>query len=591
MLQRAQNEFSKVFRQGLRRLLWDRLLGRDTGLVSYEEVKRRAGLREQRYRGLQPVDLDKIIGSLGRSRDFDRVFRPTQRHSRGKWVSVDSAYLSGISLPAVSLYKVGDAYFVVDGHHRVSVARQKGQAFIDAEVIEVKSRVPVTADLTVADLDLLGAYRDFLEQTRLDVLRPDQDTRLSMPGDYARLLEHITTHKYFIETANATELSWADAVTDWYDSVYMPIVHTIRRNNLLAEFPGLTEADLYFWVVEHSYYLTQELGRSPAPWEVAQDFTERFGRSPRHILGRLKRWALDIIVPDELEAGPPAGTWRSERVEAAGSDVLFRDILVTITGAPSGWLALEQAAQIARLEDGTLRGVHVVSSDSGDARKHAHDVLETFRKRTQEMGVEATARMVEGEVSARIVDHARWADLVVINQRREHGRVAERPLGSIFQTVAGRVARPILAVPGNRVEPIRRVLLAYDDSPKAREALYIFRHMLLRWGVSGVILWADNSSNGVKDPLAFAESYVRECAGQDPLAFGEDHVRECGEVDLAVVRETGAPYEAILRVMGSEQADLLLMGGFGRTPLVKAFVGSTVDRVLRVAWFPVIICR
>ena len=124
---RAREDYTKAQRSARLRRLWANLTGQNVGLVPYEDLKRTLRFTTQRYRGLEAVPLDKIIGSLGRSRDFDRAFLPTQRHSRSKWLSVDSAMLSGVSLPAVSLYKVGDAYFVVDGHHRVSVSRQKGR--------------------------------------------------------------------------------------------------------------------------------------------------------------------------------------------------------------------------------------------------------------------------------------------------------------------------------------------------------------------------------------------------------------------------------------------------------------------------------
>lgn len=574
MTHQAQEEYARIARQARWRGLLGRLLGRDTRLVPFEDVKRRIALREQRYYGLQPVPLDKIVGSLGRARDFDRVFRPTQRHSRGKWVSVDSAYLAGVQLPVVSLYKVGEAYFVVDGHHRVSVARQKGEAFIDAEVIEVKSRVPVTANLTMADLDVLAAYREFLEQTRLDMLRPDQDLRLTMPGDYAKLIEHIRTHKYWIDRERSTELTWDEAVAHWYDHVYMPAAETIQRRRLLTDFPGMSLADLYLWIIEHSYYLSLELGRSVAPWEAAQDFAQRYGRGFRRACSRLRRRMADWLVPDELEAGPPAGAWRNERVAQTERRALFGEILVTLTGAPSGWLALEEAAQIARLEGAALRGLHVLTADTAEARQRAEGLLDEFRARAHALGIESTAGLVQGDVVEAVVERARWADLVVINQRRVHGRIAEAPLGTIFQSVAARVARPILAAPGSQVKPIRRVLLAYDASPKAREALYILRHMLANWGVSGAIVSAQGHI-GMGAELDQAEAYLREL----------------GPIELSARLVDGAPADAILSAMEETQADLLLMGSFGRSPLVKAVMGSTVDRVLRAAWFPVIICR
>ena len=178
---RAREDYTRAQRSGRLRRLWANLTGQNVGLVPYEDLKRTLRFTTQRYRGLEAVPLDKIIGSLERSDDFDRSFLPTQGHSISKWLSVDTAYLQGITLPPVTLYKVGDAYFVVDGHHRISAGRTKGLTYIDAEVTEVKSRVPVTADLRLEDLDLLGAYQGFLESTHLDALRPDQDLRRRCP--------------------------------------------------------------------------------------------------------------------------------------------------------------------------------------------------------------------------------------------------------------------------------------------------------------------------------------------------------------------------------------------------------------------------
>lgn len=574
VLSSAKEDFNRALRAAAMRRLWASLTGKNDALIPFEDLKSSLGFIGQHYRGVQPVPLDKIIGSLGRSRDFDRVFLPTQRHSRGKWLSVATAYKEGVTLPPVSLYKVGDAYFVVDGHHRVSVARQNGQTFIDAEVIEVQSRVPVTADLTVEDLDVLAAYRNFLEQTKLDVLRPDQDVRLTMPGDYLKLLDHIRVHKYFVDREQGRELSWEEAVTHWYDHVYMPLVRTIRKKKLLKDFPKHTEADLYLWIIEHAYYLSQRFGQSIPPWEVAKDFVTRFGRSPRRLLARLKQRLLGLIVPEELEPGPPAGAWREERVELSETQHLFRDILVTVTGAESGWRALAQAAEFARREDSVLRGLHVATSDSEEALAYGRQVLEEFASRCQSLGVKATTSLAVGDVAQQIIERARWADMVVINQRVIHGRWAERPLGTIFQMVATRAARPILAVPGAHTTPLQKVLLAYDGSPKSREALFVLRHMLNCWRVEGTLLTVEGG-RATQETLEQAWRYIQETGGPPaPARY-----------------ELGEPAEVILRVMDEEKADLLLLGGYGYQPLLKAILGSTVDRVLREAWFPVLICQ
>ena len=116
-LQKARYDFGQAKRQATMRRIWMQVTGQNNSLIPFEDLRKTLGLINQRYRGVQPVPLDKIIGSLGRSNDFDRVFLPTQKHSQRKWLSVDSAHMQGVTLPPVQLYKVGDAYFVVDGHH------------------------------------------------------------------------------------------------------------------------------------------------------------------------------------------------------------------------------------------------------------------------------------------------------------------------------------------------------------------------------------------------------------------------------------------------------------------------------------------
>ncbi len=574
-LSQAKGEYAEARRSALMRRIWTSLTGQSNELIPFEELSKAVDATSQSYRGVRPVPLDKIIGSFGRSRDFDRAFLPTQEHSSGKWLSVDSAYNRGVTFPPISLYKIGDAYFVVDGHHRVSVARQKGQKFIDAEVIEVESKVPVSADLTLDDLDVLAAYRDFLSQTKLGKLRPEQQIRVSLPGDYRKLIEHIRTHKYFVETRESRELTWEEAVTHWHDNVYLPVIETIRENDVLEEFPNHTEADLYLWIIEHAYYLSQRLGQEVAPLEAATDFVRRFGQRPKRLLSRLKSSLIERIMPEQLEPGPPAGTWREQRVEPGEEEHLFRDILVTLTGAPSGWRALTQATRIVYHEQSVMHGLHVATSDSEEALERGRRILEEFSSRCEELGVESSASLViEDDVAQVIIDRARWVDLVVINQRRIHDENVIRPLGTIFQVVASQAMSPILAVPGNKVTSLNRILLAYDGSAKANEALFVLRHLMQCWKAEGSIVTV-RGPNTDKSVLEDAQEYIKASINKEVTPYYEQ----------------GDPNDVILRIMGEAQADLLLMGGYGHRPLVKIFLGSTVDRILRSAWFPVLICR
>jgi hypothetical protein len=135
-----------LLKASLRR--WKGRLRRDSAhdrLLSFEETKGTLARWSQAYRGMRTVEVEKITGSVGRYRDFDGSFLPLKRSMSERWGRIDRAYHRGEELPAVSLYKIGDAYFVRDGNHRVSVAHYHGVVAIDAEVVEVRGLVRTDA--------------------------------------------------------------------------------------------------------------------------------------------------------------------------------------------------------------------------------------------------------------------------------------------------------------------------------------------------------------------------------------------------------------------------------------------------------------
>jgi hypothetical protein len=140
-----RNEFARAYH----RAVWGNRLAhlrhRPTGLRSYYETRRQLVVKGESYRGIHEVPVDRIVGSTDRWNDFDAAFRPLRSNSAGRWVSVARGYDAGLSLPPVQLYQIADAYFVRDGHHRVSVARVRGQDWVEAEVVEVVEFAPVPA--------------------------------------------------------------------------------------------------------------------------------------------------------------------------------------------------------------------------------------------------------------------------------------------------------------------------------------------------------------------------------------------------------------------------------------------------------------
>ncbi len=272
---RARADYSRARTKAFLNRIWSLMSGQPTHLLSYDEVREKLHIGGPVYRGVQTIRIDQIAGSLNRFHQFDRAFLPTQDQNAGRWQRVDHAFYSEISLPPVVLYKVGEVYFVVDGHHRVSVAREQGQEFIEAEVRECATRINITSDLKPEDLQILGKKVDFLERTRLDQFRPKARIKITIPDGFDILLEHIAVHRYFMGIDFQRDISEEEAVMHWYDTVYLPIVRIIRSSKILEDFPGKTEADLYLWVLHHQHELAEREGQAlKPPRKAARDFIE-----------------------------------------------------------------------------------------------------------------------------------------------------------------------------------------------------------------------------------------------------------------------------------------------------------------------------
>src|SRR2546430_503659 len=187
----SARNFSKARMQAFWKETWSLLTRRSIDLLRFEEVKHRLRLRDERYLGLREIELDKIVGSVGRYKDFTRDFLPRTNAVRSRWQRLDAMARGPEGFPPIEVYKVGDVYFVIDGNHRVSVARQLGAKTIEAYVTELPTPVPLDANTQPDDLLIKEGYADFLRQTHLDLLRPGSQVILTEPDRYRQLIEHI----------------------------------------------------------------------------------------------------------------------------------------------------------------------------------------------------------------------------------------------------------------------------------------------------------------------------------------------------------------------------------------------------------------
>src|SRR4028119_307356 len=179
--EQSDRDFSRARRKAFLRRIGAYLRG-DPGsnqLLSFDEVRDALGVIQQIHIGLREVPVSKIVGSVGRHRDFDRAFLPSKPDLGTRWKRIDQLMYKDGSLPPVSLFKIGDAYFVNDGNHRVSVARQQGVEMIDAEVVELRSRVPIDSALTARDLLHKHEQLLLLERLPFDRVLPEIELRFS----------------------------------------------------------------------------------------------------------------------------------------------------------------------------------------------------------------------------------------------------------------------------------------------------------------------------------------------------------------------------------------------------------------------------
>ena len=279
--EQADIDFSRARRRAFLRRI-GAYLRRDPAsnrLLSFDEVKKTLGLVSQAYLGMRTVEASKIVGSVGRHRDFDRAFLPSKPGLGERWKRIDQMMRRG-EIPPISLFKIGDAYFVNDGNHRVSVARQQGIEMIDAEVTELRTRVPIDSALTARDLLHKLEYRHLLERLPVDRVLPEVKVELSDVADYRRLATYVEAHGFRLSQLWRRYVSPEEVLRDWYEYSYRPISEMIREERILDAFSDRTEMDLYLWILFHREQLALEARDERISPEAAKDDILK-GRRPR----------------------------------------------------------------------------------------------------------------------------------------------------------------------------------------------------------------------------------------------------------------------------------------------------------------------
>ena len=567
--QLAVRDFQRARKEAAMQQVLARIQGKSDGLLCYDEVRRQLqATGEPIERGLQEIHLDKIVGSVGRYQDFTRSFLPKKDSNEERWARVKAAISDMRGIPPIEVYQVGDAYFVKDGNHRVSVARQLGTETISAYVTEVETRVPLTADDDPDEVIIKARYAEFLEKTNLDRLVPEADLLMTFCGHYQTLLKQIKAECYLIgDNSNSCEgEDWEAAVLTWYHEVYLPVIQLIRELGVRHRFPERTETDIYVLLSEEREELEEALQWRLDPKTAVSTLLDE---NARPLFSRL----LDVVAPD-LEEGPIPGRWRQQQLALHREGHLFENILVILEGIEGDWNILERVIHWAQIDHDHILGLHVVKNKSQAKSEAVKDLRAEFERRCHEAGVKGEFAIEVGTWTNAIIKRAAWVDLVIINLTNPPENQPLARLGPGWGRLIQRCPRPILAIPNAVQSELSHALLAYDGSAKADEALFVATYFAMRWQTALTVLTVRTQHTDTT-ALTKARAYLEKY----------------GVTWAEYVLDEGPIVDAILKTAEQYDSNFLIMGGFGQRPMIRVILGSTVEHMLREFKWPMLICR
>lgn len=283
----------------------------------YEELLAKLGLARERVRcfehevrgeaalnrrdlGVMPVPVEKIVGTLSRCRDIDADFQPlldreSLRFSHGSRMRrlerIREAMERGVILPPLELYRLRGEYYVVDGHHRVALAKEMDVAYLDAHVIDILPAADTPANF------LARVRSNFEMSTGL------HGVELTDAQGYDTLLAHITEYQTHLGEVEGHRVPVREAARDWHQRVYLPIIAEIERelveDSASHQFPGRTAGDLYVLLAEYKWLESERQGRDIGLHQAMLDLQLTVeGR------GWLQR-VVELVVPCRLRRACP----------------------------------------------------------------------------------------------------------------------------------------------------------------------------------------------------------------------------------------------------------------------------------------------
>ena len=290
----AQSDFARARRRRALALLSARLRREpdDVGVIlPFEEVVDALGRTGERSLGLQLIDVETIVGTVDRTRDFDRDFNPTTPRLRERWERIAEAQRRGEAMAPIDVYRVGSLHFVRDGHHRVSVARAQGLDTIAANVTEVVTRIAPDGLRRIGELALKSHERLFSERVPLPAAARER-IELSDEWRYAALAEGVEAWGFRLMQDLGEFLTREHVAQTWFHEEYLPVVELLREAGLLGRG---TEAEAYMRISALRYLLLRTHAWDDAVVERLRAELERPGSADEDTL--VHRLRTELSAP------------------------------------------------------------------------------------------------------------------------------------------------------------------------------------------------------------------------------------------------------------------------------------------------------
>ena len=284
----AEYDFSRARRRRALARLSARLRRADdvNHILPFEEVVQALGRVGERRLGEQAIPLDSIVGTVDRSREFDRAFRPTSQRVRERWERINLAQRTGKALPPIDVYRIGDMHFVKDGHHRVSVARALGHRDINAYVTEVLTQVGADHAIRMRDLPLKSHERLFYDRVPLP---PEARGRIHLSDEwtYAALAEAVEAWGFRVIQARQQPMSRPEVADAWYREEYEPVVAMLDEAGLIPR--DVTDTEAYMHLAALRYMILRTHEWDDAIIDAIRRDLEHPGRDDDTLVRRLRR--------------------------------------------------------------------------------------------------------------------------------------------------------------------------------------------------------------------------------------------------------------------------------------------------------------